>query len=315
MSDLKQLISEILLLDAAEQKIRYDIVKQALDLHQLWQGISRDSQNQFEQMARMGSFTKTILGNNIAGLLVNSKNGLLVVDAEDHGVGIELRTRGEYAADELKNIEKYLSKESIILVVGAHIGSLVIPLAKKCNKIVAIEANPDTYNLLKLNLIINQVKNCKTFNIAASDKSEQLQFLLSRANSGGSKRKPKTDDYIYSYDNPVETTVEAVALDDFLSGQTFDVIIMDIEGSEYFALKGMQQILANTNILVMEFVPHHLRQVSGIDVKDLTDLLTIFHTLILPSKGITVMNEDFEFTLNYMYENNITEDGVIFVKK
>lgn len=314
MSDLKKLISELLSLDVADQKSCYDILRQSVELNQEWLDIANSSEDQFDQIAKMGSLTKTILGKNVIGVLVNSTNGLLIVDPEDYGVGVELRNKGRYGENELRNIKNYSSRESSILLIGAHIGSLVIPLAKSCHKIVAIEANPDTFKLLQLNLILNSVKNCDSFNIAANDKSEKLQFLLSRANSGGSKRKPKIDDYMYSYDNPVETTVDAVALDDFLGEQIFDIIIMDIEGSEYFALKGMPQILAKTEALVMEFVPHHLRKVSGTDIKDLIDLLGIFHRVIVPSKGITIMNDDFEYALEYMYENDISEDAMIFLK-
>ena len=35
--------------------------------------------------------------------------------------------------------------ESEVLFVGAHIGSLAIPVAKKVRKVVAVEANPATF--------------------------------------------------------------------------------------------------------------------------------------------------------------------------
>ena len=51
-------------------------------------------------------------------------------------------------------------------------------------------------------------------------------------------------DYAYFYDSPEIIKVPAGPLDDVLAGQTFDVILMDVDGSEYFALRGMQTLLA-----------------------------------------------------------------------
>ena len=41
-------------------------------------------------------------------------------------------------------------------------------------------------------------------------------------------------------------------------------IVMDIEGSEFLALKGMQETLTNVRFLYIEYVPHHLENVSGV---------------------------------------------------
>ena len=54
-----------------------------------------------------------------------------------------------------------------------------------------------------------------------------------------------------------------------------DGIIMDIEGAEYFALKGMSNLLKASRFLYIEYVPHHLENVSGTSNED-------FFNLILP---------------------------------
>jgi FkbM family methyltransferase len=125
----------------------------------------------------------------------------------------------------------------------------VIPLSGLCKKVVAIEANPTTFGLLEINLRINDVRNCRALNVAASDRKETLQFIINRTNSGGSKRMPVIRDYRYFYDNPETIQVPAVPLDDLFRDEAIDLIVMDIEGSEYFALKGMQTILSRANVL------------------------------------------------------------------
>ena len=150
---------------------------------------------------------------------------------------------------------RVINGHSRVLVVGTHMGSLAIAASKHCSQLTAIEANPKTFRLLELNLLINGCNNVHAINIAASDKFEHVEFVMSRANSGGSKRVPLLRDYAYFYDSPEIIKVPAGPLDDVLAGQTFDVILMDVEGSEYFALRGMQTLLASAQVLFVEFVP------------------------------------------------------------
>ncbi|HEX2897712.1 MAG TPA: FkbM family methyltransferase, partial [candidate division Zixibacteria bacterium] len=222
------------------------------------------------------SINRKVLGTHVDGFLVNCENGIFIVDPEDQAIGGMLRKKGSYGLDEIKRLEKYLLSDSRVLVLGAHIGTLAIPIAKKCKEVTAIEANPNTYALLVKNAALNNAFNCRTFNIAAGDKEENIEFLLNRANSGGSKRVPKTKKSNYYYDNPKNIIVKSVSLDAFLSAGQFDLIIMDIEGSEYFALKGMPKILAGAKALAVEFEPHHLKNVSGISVEQFVSVIAPF---------------------------------------
>jgi len=55
---------------------------------------------------------------------------------------------------------------------------------------------------------------------------------------------PQVRDYAYFYDSPEVTSVASHPLDEVLGDAAIDVILMDIEGSEYSALGGMQRISA-----------------------------------------------------------------------
>src|SRR5690606_34424978 len=140
--------------------------------------------------------------------------------------------RGSYGEDELARMYSLLIPESRVLVVGAHVGTLAIPLAKRCREVVAIEANPSTFEFLKMNLYLNGVNNCRAIHAAVSDRKETISFQLARNNTGNSKRLPKTKNFTDRYDRPSVVRVPAVRLDDALPGEVFDVIVMDIEGSE-----------------------------------------------------------------------------------
>jgi FkbM family methyltransferase len=264
---------------------------------------------------KISQVRKWILGRGIQALLVNSYNGLLLVDVEDQAVGRDLIRCGEYARNEIERLLYYTAKTSRVLVVGAHIGTTVVPLAQHCQAVTAIEANPHTFQLLKLNLLINGCVNVHAVNVAANDKQEELQFLLSRTNSGGSKRMPLVRDYIYFSDLPEVITTKSTRLDDLLCGSKFDLIVMDIEGSEYFALRGMPRLLANTQVLSMEFIPHHLRNISGATVAQLLEGVDPYFTrMFVPTRDITVGKDRFHTVLQEMYDRDESDSSLIFVK-
>jgi FkbM family methyltransferase len=265
--------------------------------------------------ALIGLFTKKTLGSHVYALITKSDSGLFAVDPEDRGVGRKLRVTGKYGLDEIERLRPYITSDSRVLIVGAHIGTLAIPISKFCKDVVAIEANPATYDLLKINIALNSSFNCQAINIAASDKEENIEFLLSRANSGGSKRVPKTKEFIYYYDRPEKISVKAVSLDKYLKERDFDIVVMDIEGSEYFALQGMQEIVSKCKLLVVEFLPHHLKNVSGVTVEQFLSVIAPhFSKLTIPSKRITLRSSEFTSHLSKMYNLEQEDEGIIFEK-
>ena len=255
------------------------------------------------------------LGDGVKSVIVDSKNGILAVDPRDLEVGYKLRNYGSYGLDEITRINQLISTKSNVLIVGAHIGSLVIPIAKNCNKVVGIEANPNNFNLLKTNIHLNKAENVSIHNIAASSKQETIKFQMNVVNSGGSKRLPKNNEYMYRYDNPEVIEVQAHSLDDYLDENNFDLVLIDIEGSEYFAMQGMTKILANCNTLIVEFLPHHLKNVADVTVEQFLSLIPKqFTKLTIPSKNETHPTDIGGVVLQQMYNNKEGDDGLIFTK-
>ena len=255
------------------------------------------------------------LGDGVKSVIVDSKNGILAVDPRDLEVGYKLRNYGSYGLDEITRINQLITTKSNVLIVGAHIGSLVIPIAKNCNKVVGIEANPNNFNLLKTNVHLNKAENVSIHNIAASSKQETIKFQMNVVNSGGSKRLPKNNEYMYRYDNPEVIEVQAHSLDEYLNEHKFDLVLIDIEGSEYFAMQGMTEILANCNTLIVEFLPHHLKNVADVTVEQFLSLIPKqFTKLTIPSKNEIHPIDIGGVVLQQMYNNKEGDDGLIFTK-
>ncbi len=267
------------------------------------------------KQAILSRLRKYLLGKHVVALATQSGSNLFLVHVEDYGVGHELLQKGSYGTDELTRALSFVTESCQILIVGAHIGSFAIPLSQKCKHLFAIEANPTSYTLLQHNLVLNKIQNCSTFNVAADNHSGKISFLVNSANSGGSKRIPKVKKFDYYYDKPQTISVLAERLDDILGSIEVDLIIMDIEGSETFALEGMPKLLSRAKVLIVEYAPNHLRFVGGVTVDDfLKNITPHFSTLLVPSLKKKVTGIEIKKLLVDMYNKNQWDSGIIFEK-
>jgi FkbM family methyltransferase len=255
-------------------------------------------------------------GPNAKAIFVETKQGDFLVDPRDNFVAKKLLNDGEYSQNEIKLASRFLKQNSYCLVLGGHIGSLVTPLAKLCKELTVFEANPDSFKLLNKNLLLNKIYNVQTYNKAVNHENKPLKFLVSKDNSGGSKRFPLIRASGYFYDNPREISVDGIVLDKFLKHKSFDLIFVDIEGSEYFAFKGMQKIFKQSKVLVTEFVPHHLKYVASVSVADFWDTLEPhFKYLYIPeSKKFFVNSNNILKQLTLMFDNDKSYDNIVFLK-
>lgn len=254
------------------------------------------------------------LGKNVKYVIAHSENGIMATDPEDLEVGHQLRANGSFGMNEVERINQFVDKNSSVLIVGGHIGSLAIPISKSVDNCTVIEASPKNYELLKMNILLNNCENISAYNLAASESKGKIQFQMNSVNSGGSKRLPINNKFMYRYDDPEVIEVESETLDTLLEGKKFDLILLDIEGSEYFAMKGMPTLLANSRTLIVEFLPHHLTNVAGITVEQfLENIPKQMKRLTIPSRNQTVSVEQAGPTLQDMFDKNQGDDGLIFL--
>jgi FkbM family methyltransferase len=248
------------------------------------------------------------------GEVYETDQGLFCVRPEDQFVAKELISTGSYSAGELALLALFVNEKSNVLMLGGHIGAIAVPLSRRIAELTVFEANPETYKLLKLNLRLNNCANVRHFNMAANDVHGELQFVMNTVNSGGSKRMPREKHQDFFHDDPEIRTVPACRLDDQLAGQSFDLIFMDIEGSEYFAMKGMPRLIERTRVLVTEFLPHHLSLVAGITVSDFLSPLGEFNSLIVPSRGKVVYRPEMHDFLARACAEGRGEAAIVFHK-
>lgn len=221
---------------------------------------------------RVRTVMRHLPSKNLAGTIYETPNGIFSIPMSDIALANVLRKSVAWSDDEVDRICAVTDAASRVLFVGAHVGTLVVPVARHVAKVAAIEANPDTFRFLGANLALNGVTNVTLYDFAAGEADGEIDFILSRQNSGGAKRRPVIADERYTYDSPNMVSVPMRCLDDVLPG-SFDAIVMDIEGSEVFALRGIPRLLGAADHLFVEFLPHHLRNVAGVDTDAFCDLI------------------------------------------
>lgn len=175
---------------------------------------------------------KRILTNkNIA--IKKCKHGYFAYLINDRFVGKSLDLYGEWTEPELILLNDFIFPGSVVVDVGAFIGTHTIFFAKKVGPrgfVFAIEPQRMIYNLLNTNIALNNHLNVKSFNVALSDKRGQTTIPLMdpdvQQNFGA---------FSVGHKNGEPTPV--VTLDE-LKLPACNLIKADVEGMEAKVLKG-----------------------------------------------------------------------------
>lgn len=257
-----------------------------------------------------------VLGPYAVAVQYETQNGIINAPIEDVTVGRHLGFKGGWDISEIEELIRSIDNEDVVYFLGTHIGTLLIPISRKCHKVIGYEANPDNFKFLNWNIQNNEIDNVTAYNCAVGDVEKQITFYKNKINSGGSKIKPIKDSFLYSYDNPDEIEVPMVSLDNDIKLKNLPLpncIVVDIEGAEFFALQGMQQTLTNTRMLYIEYVPHHLKNVSNVSNTAFIDLIFPYFDKVKFVRmkkeiEITTTNEELIKLLDNLEAKNQSDD-------
>jgi predicted RNA methylase len=116
------------------------------------------------------------MGGYVTHLLTDSYNGKLLVPVADGVIGRPLAAHGEYDRSHVEQVLRMVDPSARVAFIGGHIGTLVIPVAKKVARVAAIEANPDTFLTLQMNVLLNSCSNVQLIHCAVSDGAGTVQL-------------------------------------------------------------------------------------------------------------------------------------------
>jgi FkbM family methyltransferase len=138
---------------------------------------------------------------------------------------------------------KFITPESIIIDAGANIGFHTIQFAKLGKQVYAFEPQSVIFNLLSTNALLNGVSDkVKQYRLGLSDKKIKLHM-----EPESKSREPNGMTNFGGLGITTDTldteVIDLIKWDDDFSDVKVDLIKMDIQGSELYALKGMENML------------------------------------------------------------------------
>jgi len=261
---------------------------------------------------------KAVLGQYASAVLTETWNGTLLVASNDFSIGQTLAFQGEYERKKIEQLCTLVNQDTDVLVVGAHVGALAIPLARRSKAVRAIEANPTTFDFLTKNVGLNHLQNLACLHFAAGDRDGEVEFLCGSYNSGASRVKQRNvKGGVYSYDKMVSVVVPMKVLDREFPDRIFGLITMDIEGAETLALKGMQGLLARAHAFSVEVVPTHVDKLAASSKEMLlTQIAPHFEYAHILGGALSYTRENFPDMFSWIWRRRKegTGEDVLFLK-
>jgi len=156
----------------------------------------------------------------------------------------------------------------VVIDVGAHIGPYTLKASKRVGlngKIIAIEADPENFDILNRNIQLNKLTNVIALNYAAYSKEDKIRlYLLKKDKSSYTKYNTVMTD-IAQYNNEQKEFVEVQAntldyllLSNGIKHEQVNWIKIDVEGAEFDVLKGAKNILSKSNNISLLIEIHNL---------------------------------------------------------
>jgi FkbM family methyltransferase len=159
-------------------------------------------------------------------------------------------------------------KDALVFDIGAWIGNYALLAATKAKQVIALETNPDNIARIKNNISLNEGfdKIITVLNIGASNK-KTLAAL--------DKRESRSMDRVRDMPEPKTDAEDAIRLDTLdnitanLDINHIDLVMMDIEAHEIYALEGMKELLSKKAVkhLIIEVHPKILQEIHRSDAE------------------------------------------------
>ncbi|MDQ4055878.1 MAG: FkbM family methyltransferase [Thermoproteota archaeon] len=176
-------------------------------------------------------------------------------------------------------IKRFTPKEGdIVIDIGAHIGLYTIISSKRVGangKVVAIEADPENFEMLTSNIKLNQLTNVIPLNYAVYSKETKLKLYLPSGESGFTKYNTIMPNWINTQEKFVE--VNANTLDYLLQlnkirQEEVNWIKIDVEGAEFEVLKGATNVLSKSKDVAILMELHGPPHIYRPKVEELVNL-------------------------------------------
>lgn len=174
-----------------------------------------------------------------------------------------------------------------VIYIGAGIGGESLMFARmvgSTGRVVAVEAHPKTYACLCESVKLNRLLNVETINLAVAETTKEVMIGDCDHHIGnaitGSQMSGQT---IAIKADSIDRICEAHDV------KTIDLLAMNIEGAEKFAVKGMTEALGRTKRLAIACHDFKAERIGDDTFRTKKDILLFLETI-----GFVVVGLEFE---------------------
>ncbi|WP_018344176.1 FkbM family methyltransferase [Cytophaga aurantiaca] len=185
---------------------------------------------------------------------------------------------------EMELLPYFLSKDAESIDIGANYAYYTVAMGQQSKKVYAYEPIPFTHKVCAMLIKHYKLANVQLFLQGVGEANEIKTFNVPVVEFGGiaagqahmSERNNELEgkEQHYQFNKNEEYQCQVVALDTAITDATnISFVKMDIEGAEYFALKGMPQLIQKHKpVILIEINPFFLDG-FGIKEQDLRNLI------------------------------------------
>ena len=176
-------------------------------------------------------------------LIKETASGKIVYNPLDKYVGKSIEAYGHYQLEEKKIFSKYVNKESIVLDIGANIGTHTLWFAQNSKLVIAFEPQRYAFQMLCANMALNSIQNadCKQLGVGSTREIIEVAFIdpETENNFGGLSLQDHSIEKVRE-ERGVHLDGEKIAICtiDDMGLQKCDFIKIDVEGMEPQVLMG-----------------------------------------------------------------------------
>lgn len=147
-------------------------------------------------------------------------------------------------------------RPKIAIDIGGNVGEYTAELRRRTPDLEIHTFEPSQTNIAKLNERFRSNSNIYIVPFAVSDKTEHTILYADQSGSGlGSLTQRRLDHF--NIDFSVKESIQTIRFEDYwknnLSGRYLDIVKIDIEGHELFALNGFGEAIRNVSVVQFEF--------------------------------------------------------------
>ena len=187
------------------------------------------------------------------------QGSLMLLNLKEKGIHIDLYLNGIREPRATKYLQSILQPDWQVIDAGANIGYYALQEGKKCSYVIALEPDRKNYDLLKLNVLLNDY-TIQTENLAVGDITGKVRFDTSKISN-------------WRMVSPTgNTEVDIIKLDDLLTAK-FDFLRMDVEGYELDILLGAEYTIKNNRLGMFIEVHNQLLQTYNHTVREFYEFL------------------------------------------